>query len=237
MTALMMLGLWFGWSGRPRWGAGSIALGALAKPIAVFAFPAIWRPWDWKLPLVIMAVVALCYVPYLSAGWGAFGFLAQGYLAEEQIVSGDHIWPLVAWRFVVGTWRGDVVVYFLMGAAFVAALSFKTAFRSHRSITTQLADINWLLLAGLFVLSPNYPWYFLAATPFVALQGGAPVWAMTLGALLLQEEAGWGQFIPLLLRKSLLYGAFIAACLHWFWLMRSPMWLQPNEQNENVNSR
>jgi hypothetical protein len=28
----------------------------------------------------------------------------------------------------------------------------------------------------------------------------------------LQEEAGWGEYIPLLLRKTILYGAIIAAC-------------------------
>jgi hypothetical protein len=37
----------------------------------------------------------------------------------------------------------------------------------------------------MFVLSPNYPWYFLAVVPFIALGGGTPAWAMTLAAPLL----------------------------------------------------
>jgi hypothetical protein len=70
------------------------------------------------------------------------------------------------------------------------------------------------LLAGLFLLSPNFAWYFLVATPFVALVGGAPVWAFTIGAVLLQEEAPWDPHVHILVRKSVLYGAFIAACAY-----------------------
>jgi hypothetical protein len=42
-------------------------------------------------------------------------------------------------------------------------------------------------MAGMFALSPNYPWYFLAIVPFVVLGGGAPAWAMTLAAPLLYK--------------------------------------------------
>jgi len=53
--------------------------------------------------------------------------------------------------------------------------------------------------------------------PFVALCGGAAVWAASIGALLLQEEAGWGEHVPILIRKSILYGAFIVACAFAAW--------------------
>jgi alpha-1,6-mannosyltransferase len=53
--------------------------------------------------------------------------------------------------------------------------------------------------------------------PFVALSGGAPAWAATIGALLLQEEAGWGEFVPLLVRKSVLYAAVLLACGYSIW--------------------
>jgi hypothetical protein len=221
MVALMVLGLWLGVSGRPLRGAAAIALGALAKPLAAIALAVIWRPRDWRLPLVVVTILVLCYIPYLSAGWGVFGFLTQGYLAEEAISSGDSIWPLAAWRWVFATWHGDVIVYFAVGASSVAAMALHAAFRSQQSIAVQLASINNLLLLALFVVSPNYPWYFVGATPFVALVGGAPAWALTLGALLLQEEAGWGQFTPLLIRKSVMYVAFIAACAAWYWQLRS----------------
>jgi hypothetical protein len=229
--ALMMLGIWLGLSGRPLRGAASIALGALAKPIALLALPAIWRPWDWKLPCVVIAAMLLCYIPYLSVGWGVLGFLTQGYLSEEAFDSGDRIWPLAVWRWFVGSSSGDVTVYFSVGALAVAALAINAAFHSQQAAAVRLANINNLLLLGLFVVSPNYPWYFLAVTPFVALVGRAPAWALTLGATLLQEEAGWGLHIPELLRKSILYGAFIAAWVYCFWRSRSHA-LRADDLNE-----
>jgi hypothetical protein len=243
MIALLTMGLWFGLTGRPLRGAGSIALGAVVKPIAIMALPAIWRPWDWKLPLIVMATFVLCYVPYLSVGWGVFGFLTQGYLTEEGLNSGDRIWPLAAWRWIFGTLQGDLMVYYAVGILLIAGLAIHAAFRSQRSTATQLANINSLLLAYLFVVSPNYPWYFLVATPFVVLVGGAPVWAMTLGAVFLQREAEWRQLMPQLLlmpellRKSVLYGAFIAACVYWFWHLRFNEPHSGNSTNDTLDPR
>src|SRR5215475_6099392 len=93
-VALMLLGLWFALSGRAMAGAALIALGVLVKPYIAPALAPVWRPWNWKMPLVVIAVIALSYIPYLSAGWGVFGFLTKGYLSEEGIISGDDLWIL-----------------------------------------------------------------------------------------------------------------------------------------------
>jgi hypothetical protein len=217
MVALMMVGLWLAVAGRPVRGAAAIALAALAKPFAVLALPATWRPWDWKAPLAVVAVVALAYAPYLAVGWGVFGFLATGYLEEERYSSGGFIWPLAALRWVTGALPGDVAVYFGVAALIVFALALRVSWRSARSAETTLRDINTLLLVSLFLLSPNYPWYFLVLTPFVALAGGAPVWVFTICAALLLEEANWDPHVPMLIRKSLLYGAFLGACAFAAW--------------------
>lgn len=216
MSALMMIGLWLAFLGKPLRGAAAIALGALVKPFAALAWPAIWRPWDWKMPLVAVAVLALCYIPYLSAGAGVFGFVASGYLNEEEFTSGDKVFPLVLWRIIFGTIHGDVVFYFAGVALVLAAMSLAAARREPRSIESSLRDVGALLLAFLFLLSPNYPWYFLAVTPFLALAGGAPVWAAATGALLLQEEADWDFYIPWLTRKSVFYAVFLIACAYSF---------------------
>ncbi|MBI4274363.1 MAG: DUF2029 domain-containing protein [Rhizobiales bacterium] len=220
MVALMMLGLWLAYSAWPLRGAIAIALAALIKPFAALALPAIWRLWDWKMPLIAGAVAALCYLPYLSVGAGVFGFLTTGYFSEEQFASGDKVLPLVAWRFVFGTVHGDALVYFVMAGLVLAALSLLAASREPRSIDSSLADITRLLLAFLFLLSPNYPWYFLAVTPFLALYGSAPVWAASIGALLLQDEVHWDFDVSWMIRKSALYGTFLLACAYSFWRTR-----------------
>jgi Na+-translocating ferredoxin:NAD+ oxidoreductase RnfD subunit len=139
-----------------------------------------------------------------------FGSLT-GYLNEEQYGSGALLWPLAAVRWVVGTFRGDLAIYFAASACAIAAMALLAAWRKERSADVCLHDINRLLLAFMFLLSPNYPWYFLILTPFVALVGGAPVWAFTVGAVLLQDELRSDPYVPMLIRKSVLYGAFLVA--------------------------
>lgn len=220
MVALMMLGVWLAFSGRVLRGGATIALATLVKPFAVFALPAVWRPWDWRLPFVVIGVVALCYAPYLSVGGGVLGFLTTGYLSEEGFDSGSGLFLLEAFRRVAGQWPGDAAVYLISAATVLVTLACASVFRTPRSDEAALADINRLLLAALFLLSPNYPWYFLALTPFVALVGGAPVWAFTLGAVLLQQEVDWDYYVPIFVRKSALSGLFIAACAWAAWQAR-----------------
>jgi hypothetical protein len=64
-------------------------------------------------------------------------------------------------------------------------LALRIAFGPERSPRETLSGIILLLSAGLFLMSPNYAWYFLALVPFIPLGAGAPAWALTLGAFLL----------------------------------------------------
>jgi alpha-1,6-mannosyltransferase len=212
MVSLMLLGLWIALSGRALRGAVLIALAALVKPFAAPALAVIWRPWDWKMPLVVIATAALCYLPYLSVGSGVFGFLTKGYLTEEALVSGNDIWPLSVWRLAFGTHHGDVAIYAVLATLIVLLMALWAVRHPVQTVAASLADINILLLAVLLLLSPNYPWYFLAIAPFVALCGNAPTWAVSIGALLLTNEVDTDFYIPILVVKSILYGGFFLAC-------------------------
>jgi alpha-1,6-mannosyltransferase len=217
MVALMMLGLWLAFTGRPLRATAAIAFAALVKPFAWLALPAAWRPWDWRVPCLVLVISALCYAPYLSVGSGVFGFLTTGYLDEHGFASGENIWPLAVWRLIVGVHHGDVIAYFAFAALTIGAMALSAAHQAARTLGLRIADIKRLLLASLFLLSPNYPWYFLIVVPFVSLSGGAPVWTASIGALLLQEEATWMPHIPALARKSVLYVAFLLACAYSLW--------------------
>src|SRR6202790_3139111 len=169
MVALMLLGLWIALTGHALRGAVLIAFAALVKPIAAPVLAGIWRPWDLKMPLVVIAAVALCYLPYLSVGRGGLGFVTQGYLTEEGISAGNDLWLLSLWRLVFGEHQGDVVGYAVLAALVLLFRALSVARRSRHTIASSLADINMLLLVALLLLSPNYPWYFLIVMPFVAL--------------------------------------------------------------------
>jgi alpha-1,6-mannosyltransferase len=210
-VALMLLGLWVALTGRVTRGAALIALGVLVKPYVAPALAPVWRPRDWKMPLVVIAIIALCYLPYLSAGWGVFGFLTKGYLTEEGVISGNDLWLLSVWRLVFGAHSGDVIAYAALAISILLLIGLSAARRPNRTIASSLADTNMLLLVVLLLLSPNYPWYFLAIVPFAALCGNAPTWVLSIGALLLTDEARWDFQIPKLVVKSILFGGCLLA--------------------------
>ena len=222
MLALMLLGLWIALSGHALRGAALIAFSVLVKPYVAPVLAGIWRPWDMKMPLVVIAIITLCYLPYLSVGWGVLGFLTQGYLREEGISAGNDLWPLALWRLVFGEHHGDVVFYVAMAALVLLFAGLAVARSGDRPIASRLADINRLLLLTLLLLSPNYPWYFLAVTPFVALCGSLPNWFVSIAALLLTEQLDWDFYIPRMMTKSILSGGLVLAWAFATWRSRVP---------------
>ena len=212
-VALMLLGLWFALAGHAMRGAVLIALAALVKPYVAPALASIWRPWDWKMPAVVITVIALCYLPYLSVGWGVFGFVTTGYLTEEGIISGNDLWLLSVWRFVFGTQRGDVAAYAVVATSIVLFMMLSAARRSDRTTASSLNDTNMLLLVVLLLVSPNRPWHFLPIVPFVALCGNVPTWVVSIGALLLTNEMYWEFHLPKPVIKSILFGSFLLTCI------------------------
>jgi len=220
MVALMLLGLWVALTGHALRGAVLITFSMLVKPIAAPVLAGIWRPWDLKMPLLVTAAIALSYLPYLSVGWGVLGFLTQGYMVEEGIRDGNDIWLLSLWRLVFGEHPGDVVGYVVVAAIVLLFKGFSVARRSDRTMLPTLDGINMLLLLALLLLSPNYPWYFLVITPFVALCGSLPTWLVSIAALLLSEQLDWDFYIPRMVTKSILFGGLILAWAFTTWRTR-----------------
>jgi alpha-1,6-mannosyltransferase len=211
MVALMLLGLWIALTGHALRGTVLVAFSVLVKPYTAPVLAGIWRPWDIKMPLVVITAVALCYLPYLSVGWGVLGFLTKGYLTEEGISAGNDLWLLSLWRLVFGEHQGDVVAYVATAALVLLFTGLSVARSPDRTIASRFADINMLLLVTLLLLSPNYPWYFLVVTPFAALCGSAPTWVVSIGALLLSEQLDWDFYIPRMVTKSVLFGSLFLA--------------------------
>jgi hypothetical protein len=220
MVALLLLGIWIALTGHALRGAAFIAFSVLVKPFAAPVLAGIWRPWDFKMPIVVIAAIALCYLPYLSVGWGVLGFLTKGYLTEEGISAGYELWPLSLGRLVFGEHQGDVVGYAVLAALALLFMGLSVARKSDRTIASSLADINNLLLLTLLFLSPNYPWYFLVITPFVALCSSPPTWVVSIGALLLSEQLDWDFYIPRMVTKSILFGGLLLAWALMAWRSR-----------------
>lgn len=212
MTAMMMLSLWLLASGRIATAAAAAAIGVLVKPFAVLILPAFWRPWEWRVPLVVAATIALLYLPYLSVGAGVLGFL-PGYMGEERLDSGSAFWLVNVLQATVGPSRWWQSLYMAAAIIVLTGLALRAGFRRDRPLSSTIGDINAMLLAFCFLLSPDYPWYFLMVVPFVALTGSWPGWAITVGGFVLYDVLTWDLQINFVLRDAAFNILVLAAML------------------------
>jgi hypothetical protein len=236
MIALLMGGVWLLVRARPLAGAVAIALATVVKPYAVVALPAFWRGPPWRLPLAVAVTILLCYLPYLGAGRGVFGFLSTGYLSEEGFASGEGIWLVALVRAMAGPVPGLTALYVILAAGIMSWLALRVALRRDPSPHELVGDIALLLTAGLLFASPNYAWYFLLLVPFLALTAGTPIsvpmWALTLGAFLLYRPV----FLPYndLVWKTAATLPFLVALLAMIWRRHAPVpgaWRTPGSRH------
>lgn len=184
MSTLLILGLLVYFRGRTLLAGVIVTLGALVKPTALLALPVFWRPWGWRLPLAVAATIGIAYLPFLSVGWGALGFV-PGYIQEEGLATGDGFRLVWLVQRITGPLPHAVPAYLAVSALALAALSLAVGFRRDRSEPAAIRALGWLLIAFLILSSPHYPWYFLVAVPFLALSPSATAWVLTLGCTLI----------------------------------------------------
>jgi hypothetical protein len=232
MCALMMAGLLLFLRGRTLLGGVAVTLGALVKPTALLALPVLWRPWNWRLPLVVILTACLAYLPYLSVGSGVLGYL-WGYLDEEGFASGRGFNVLWLLERLAGPLPAAVRVYIAIAVVIMAALALAVAFRRDRLAETSVACLGWLLTIFLMLASPHFPWYFVVLVPWLALRPSATAWVQTLASPLLYDSAagpGWPSYDARILAFTL---ATVAALAFDGWsLRRRPFNLTVGETHE-----
>ncbi len=219
MLAFLLVGLLAYLHGRTLTAGVLVTLGALIKPLALLALPVLWRPWNWRLPLCVVATIALAYVPYLSVGSGVFAFV-PGYVQEEGLASGSGFKLLRMLQLVTGPMRHGTAVYLATSALALTALALAVGFRSDRSARTSLRAAGWLLIAFLVLVSPNYPWYFLVLVPFLALAPTAIGWVLTTASVLFYDVVPDDILPAYEMRIGIFTLALIAALAHDLWRER-----------------
>jgi hypothetical protein len=195
-------------TGRRTLSAAALAAASLVKFIPAVLAPALWRPTranrgDWRWPTIFAAVVVILYLPYIDAGPRVLGFFG-GYLAEENLASGDGFWLLALARHIV--WL-PVAAYLGLAAMVMAGLAI-AALRRDGGLDASLAWATRLAAAALFFLSPHYAWYFVWLVALLCLAPWWPAWWPTLTAILLYRQSETGQLPPAV--GSAVYGGFAA---------------------------
>ena len=196
--------------GRTLTAGAAAAVTVLVKPTALLLFPVFWKPWDWKLPALLLAVCALLYLPFLSAGWKVFGFLG-GYVAEEGLSSGGGFRYFAMLQSMVGTIPYGGQLYALMALTILCAAALQIGFR--RQFTTVSAITGYALLVTLFLLllTPHYPWYYLALGPMLIFTGAVTPWVLMTGGFLLYDVIDGDRLPSFALREGVLHLAALAA--------------------------
>lgn len=182
--------------------AGLALAGAiLCKLLPAALAPALWRRWDWRLPVAVGAVTVMGYGAYALGGWGAgwrvLGYL-PGYASEEGLGEGGGFFLLRALAVLAPVPRWAGLAYAALAGAGLLALAAWVALRTPlpdaAPARTRVICRDAVLLTGatMAALSPHYPWYFTALVlPCVVWPNPAALW-LTLAAPVLYLDHGLG---------------------------------------------
>jgi hypothetical protein len=188
----------------PIWTGVALAAATLVKYYPVIAAPALYRRWDWRMPVAFAVTVLLLYAPYLSVGTSVFGF-ASGYATEEGLRDGSGIWILALLKKLGALPDDPLLVFVPLVAVFLIATGLWIVFSSKRARSGQIENVA--LMAGAFTIcvSPHDPWYFTWLVPFLCFRISAALLWLTVACVLmyvLPEPTG-------LAAQSLIYLPFL----------------------------
>ena len=188
----------------PSWAGAALGGAALVKFFPVVIGPALYRRWDWRLPLAGAAVVALLYLPYLvGAGAKVFGFLF-GYSEEEGLSDGSGLYLWLLLGHLVPTSPEGFRIFLPAAALVLGGLGLKIMLR-RRDNNVTLGGALLLAETLAAVTSPHYAWYFTWLVPFLPFVRSGAALYLTCGSTLIYR-AGWP---PSFVGGTILYAPFL----------------------------
>jgi alpha-1,6-mannosyltransferase len=185
--------------GSPLLAGAAFAAGVLAKFFPLVTGPALYKRWDWRLPIAFAATIIALYLPYIGIGAKVLGFLG-GYISEEGLDRGSGIFLWQVIEAIVPLPQQALAFYFVGAAAVLAVLAVFVLMRA-RSAQTDLAGATLLAVAFTLLVSPHYAWYFAWLVPFLCFHPAVSVIYLTCACGLLY----FAQWPPTLLENTPIY--------------------------------
>jgi alpha-1,6-mannosyltransferase len=222
LIAFVVVALWARQSGRDLLAGMALAGATLTKLYPAVLGPALYRRWNWRMPLAFSATISLFYLPFVGAGWQVFGFL-PGYAAEEGFNAtgtGFYLWSLV--RLLAPFASLPAIAYPIGAAAILAALAVAIVLLGD----APMAGSAILASAFIVLVSPHYPWYFAWLIVFACFGRYLSLLWLTNACLLLYLVPVGSHIVRddhRLLVESMIYGPFAALAVIDFCYHRRPV--------------
>lgn len=218
MTTLVVLALYARRQKRETLTGIFLGGAVLVKFLPLAIFPALFRRWSWRMPLAAAATICLGYAPYLGVGAGVFGFL-PAYTGEEGMGDGRFFLLLLA-RYLTGGMQIPAAAYLILCFVALLMLTGLAVWRWNDFANGFLISSGVLGAALLFILSPQFPWYWIWLTPLLVFLPRPAIWPflyVSCGALLQYgkwfDDWRWLGINPFLARDIL---QFVPAALMLF---------------------
>jgi alpha-1,6-mannosyltransferase len=231
VICFMVLAMLFRYRRQPILTGLFLGLAVLTKFYPLVLLPAFYQRQpdgrlDWKMPATMVALAAVFYAPYLSAGKYVFGFLG-GYVQEEGMANGTRYFLLDIFQMLPGMQSVPNIAYLAFVAAVFVALTiwaWRVASPPDSPRDAFLAPALGLALALMLLFSPHYPWYVAWLVPFLVLRPSLTVFTYVAGMFYLCTTAlatGYGpkQF----LLNEILYGTVALGIIIEITLRRLPL--------------
>ena len=90
-------------------------------------------------------------------------------------------------------------------------IAVQVGFRTERTADTAIDGLSALLIAFLVLLTPHYPWYYLALAPVLVLRPWLTPWVLMSGGFLLYDVIDGDRLPAFEAREAILHLGALAA--------------------------
>ncbi len=199
-------------------GTGITLAGAtLGKVFPFVLFPAFYKRWGWKLPLVFLITIVVGYLPYLGVGPTRALVFLFGNAPERGIEGGKDFFLLTAVRRLPLGFHVPTAAFVIFAVLVGAVLSAWMIARRNENYIA-----NPLIIGSVFVIlvSPHFPWYFAWLIPFLCLIPDPSVIYLTLASFVMYLT--WLGDAPnqVLKMKAVIYVPTLVLCAFMVWWRR-----------------
>jgi alpha-1,6-mannosyltransferase len=186
----------------------SLGLASLAKLFPIVLLPALYKRWGWKMPVALVATIAIGYLPYLGVGpLGVLGFI-PGYAQERGIVSGEQFFILGLVDRLLGVNLPNAIFLSFAGAVLLG-LALWFVFKPEHDDRVYLKRSLVLGTAFMVLFAPQFPWYFAWLIPFLCFVRTIPVSYLTVASFALYLTWPYSTETQVFRIKALIFVPFL----------------------------